>query len=76
MLDPNKIESINVLKGEKATTKYGDSGKTVVVQINTKSGIINTDHHFDITTIQGYGNTPDPLIILDGKEISKETCNP
>ncbi len=51
MLDPNKIESINVLKGEKATTKYGDSGKTVVVQINTKSGIINTDHHFDITTI-------------------------
>jgi hypothetical protein len=35
-LDPNTIESINVLKGESATKKYGDRGKEGVVEITSK----------------------------------------
>ncbi len=35
-LNPNDIERINVLKGEKAIEKYGDKGKDGVVEITTK----------------------------------------
>lgn len=37
-IDPNDIESINVLKNESATEKYGEDGKNGVVEIFTKSG--------------------------------------
>ncbi|CAA9203460.1 hypothetical protein FLA105534_04650 [Flavobacterium bizetiae] len=36
-MDPNKISSINVLKGEKATAKYGSDGKNGVIEITTKT---------------------------------------
>jgi hypothetical protein len=35
-IDPGKIESINILKGEKATDEYGDKGKNGVIKINLK----------------------------------------
>ncbi|TKC00744.1 M56 family metallopeptidase [Pedobacter cryophilus] len=35
-LNPNEIESINVLKGEAAIKKYGDKGKDGVIEITTK----------------------------------------
>ncbi len=35
-LDPNTIESINVLKGEKAIEKYGEAGKNGAIEINMK----------------------------------------
>lgn len=37
-LDPNSIESINVLKGLSATTLYGQQGRNGVILITTKSG--------------------------------------
>lgn len=37
-IDPNNIESINVLKGLSATVLYGDQGRNGVVLITTKSG--------------------------------------
>ena len=37
-LDPNNIESVNVLKGLAAATLYGTAGKNGVVVITTKSG--------------------------------------
>ncbi len=37
-LDPNAIESINVLKGLAATVLYGDQGRNGVILVNTKSG--------------------------------------
>lgn len=36
-IDPNKISSMNVLKGEKATVKYGSDGKNGVIEIITKT---------------------------------------
>ena len=35
-LNPNKIQSMNVLKGEKATTKYAEKGANGVIEITTK----------------------------------------
>jgi TonB-dependent SusC/RagA subfamily outer membrane receptor len=35
-LNPDKIENINVLKGETATTLYGEEGKNGVIVITTK----------------------------------------
>ncbi|MCX2679798.1 SusC/RagA family TonB-linked outer membrane protein [Galbibacter sp. EGI 63066] len=37
-LDPNNIESVNVLKGLAAATLYGSQGKNGVILITTKSG--------------------------------------
>ena len=37
-IDPNNIESINVLKGLSATTQYGSLGRNGVVLITTKNG--------------------------------------
>ncbi|GAB1308953.1 hypothetical protein KH5_16360 [Urechidicola sp. KH5] len=36
LIDPNDIESMNVLKGESAEKKYGDKGKNGVIEIITK----------------------------------------
>ncbi len=35
-IDPNTIQSINVLKGENAVKKYGEKGKNGVIEITTK----------------------------------------
>ncbi|WP_407522530.1 SusC/RagA family TonB-linked outer membrane protein [Lacibacter sp. MH-610] len=40
-LDPNNIESINVLKGLSATTLYGSLGRNGVVLITTKNGSVS-----------------------------------
>jgi TonB-linked SusC/RagA family outer membrane protein len=37
-IDPNTIESINVLKGLAATVLYGDQGRNGVILVTTKSG--------------------------------------
>jgi len=37
-LDPNTIESVNILKGLSATTLYGSSGRNGVILVTTKSG--------------------------------------
>ena len=36
-INPNDIESINVLKNESATAKYGENGKNGVLEINMKN---------------------------------------
>jgi TonB family protein len=41
LLDPDRIESVNVLKDEQATSKYGDKGKDGVILVTTKKGNTN-----------------------------------
>ncbi len=36
-IDPNTIESVNILKGELATQKYGDKGKNGVINVTLKN---------------------------------------
>jgi TonB family protein len=42
-LDPNKIESVNVLKDESATALYGEKGKNGVILVVTKKGNNNVE---------------------------------
>ncbi|MGW9684445.1 SusC/RagA family TonB-linked outer membrane protein [Flagellimonas sp. 2504JD1-5] len=42
-LDPNNIESVNVLKGLAAATLYGSQGRNGVILITTKSGSLSND---------------------------------
>ncbi len=65
-LNPDNIETVNVLKGKKATEKYGDKGKNGVIEITTKK---EQNEKFQISNIGG--NRP-PLYVLDGEEIKKE----
>ena len=55
-LDPNTIESVNVLKGLAAATLYGSAGKNGVIVITTKSGSLKAKgpKKTEITVNQSY----------------------
>jgi len=53
VIDPNKIESINVLKGPSASSLYGDKGKDGVIMITTKKGNAGKEDRGPIV-VQGY----------------------
>jgi len=57
-LDPNSIESINVLKGLSATTLYGELGRNGVVMITTKnSATRKSNKKMEVTVSQSiFGN--------------------
>lgn len=55
-LDPNSIESINVLRGLAATVLYGDQGRNGVILVTTKSGS-NRKRDAEITFQQTLGIT-------------------
>lgn len=52
-LDPNSIESVNVLKGLSATVLYGEAGRNGVILINTKGGSAKkTNQKFEVSVTQ------------------------
>ncbi len=52
-LDPNSIESVNVLKGLSATVLYGEAGRNGVILINTKGGSARaTNKKFEVSLTQ------------------------
>lgn len=54
-LDPNSIESIDVLKGLSATTRYGELGRNGVVLITTKAGANRkTNKKLEVTLSQSF----------------------
>lgn len=54
-LDPNNIQSINVLKGHQATMQYNESGKNGVMEITTKEkAVINKFQSIQRKTFQGF----------------------
>ncbi len=54
-LDPNNIESVNILKGLSATTLYGESGRNGVILITTKNGGgVKPAQKTEITVSQSY----------------------
>jgi len=78
-LNPQRIESINVLKGKVAIEKYGNKGKNGVIEITTKEKetAINNSKSLPEVKVIGYGNKDDknPLYIVDGKEIDQDIMN-
>ena len=56
-LNPEDIESINVLKGAAATALYGTAGATGVILITTKKGATGGDQfNVNFTTSVGFDN--------------------
>jgi TonB-dependent SusC/RagA subfamily outer membrane receptor len=70
-IDPNNIASMNVLKGESATAKYGEKGKNGVIEITNKNGEVSNV----IIKTSTNGDKADPLYYVDGKEITKGDMN-
>lgn len=67
-LNPDDIESIEVIKGEKAEEAYGSEGKNGVIQVFTKS-----DRDMDINiNLRDVGKNSDLLMFIDGQSASKE----
>lgn len=57
-LDPNTIESVNVLKGLSATTLYGQAGSNGVILITTKNGSAGSSREkFEVTLTQSIFNS-------------------
>ncbi|MDO7174043.1 M56 family metallopeptidase [Mariniflexile sp. AS56] len=61
-IDPNTIEKVDVLKGDKATNQYGDKGKNGVILITTKTEG-KTKHTIKLNE--------EALYKIDGKEVKK-----
>ena len=82
-LDPDDIETLQIIKGQEAIDKYGDEGVNGVVEITTKgrnirSNIIrdsktNRKTIIEKITPNGIANTnPLKLVVVDGKAIGLE----
>lgn len=68
-LNPDDIESMNVLKGDAAIKKYGDKGKNGVIEITTKK-LEMEEPRSNKTNL----NDPDsnPLVFINGKVSTKK----
>ncbi len=71
LLDKNKIESVNVLKGEKAIKEY--NAKNGVVLITTKKSSDKITK-FDYKEVKGKVDKI-PMVIIDGEESDQETLS-
>jgi N-acetylmuramoyl-L-alanine amidase len=71
-LDPTKIESIDVLKGENVPAYYGEKGKNGVIKITTKNkSTIRLNSPISVTNLKS-NTVPDMLYIVNGLQVNKE----
>lgn len=57
-LDPKSMKSIDILKGKKATDKYGEKGKNGVIEISTKNEDISVSGNTSKLFIRGFSSKP------------------
>lgn len=78
-IEPEDIESMNVLKGEVAIKEYGEEGKNGVVLITTKDTdnnetneltIVESSEHYNMSSFLNKKAPKDALILVDGKKVS------
>ena len=88
-LEPSLIKSMNILKGENATEKYGEKGKNGVIEITlkTEEEIKNSTTHTNSkksntveisktkNSLTYKSDLPAPLYLIDGKKVEKEELN-
>lgn len=65
-IKPDDVESINVLKGEKAIEKYGEKGRDGVVEITTKWRKSKTSVQLDVTDVKIYPVPAQTLLNVEG----------
>lgn len=73
LLDPNRIESINVLKGDKAVKEY--NAKNGVVLITTKKEKVDIDKSQVRVIGNGAKDEKAPVIIINGEKSDQELLN-
>ncbi len=72
-IDPEDIESVNILKGAAALQKYGEKGKNGVIEIRTKSEkIVNDKSNSVPKDVAKIILEATPLYIVDEVEIASE----
>ena len=75
-LDPNKIASVDVLKGENAIVTYGKQAKNGVVVIHLKREMAQDSGSKHITPQMQASKIPSTaLVLVDGKIITAEEMN-
>lgn len=71
MVDPNDIQSIEVLKDAAAAAIYGSRAAGGVVLITTKGGRKETPTKVDVNLFTGIQQNPKTLNVLNGEEYSR-----
>ncbi len=71
LLDPDKIESIEVIKGEKAIKEYNAKNGAVLITTKVSKNKINEFDHIEVKK----NNGKTPMVIVDGKEYNQATLN-
>ena len=71
-LDQNKIESVNVIKDEKALKKYNAPNGVILITTKKASEQISNDIEKEVFTTEDNKN---PIFIIDGKVSTKETLS-
>jgi len=77
-MDPEKFKSINVLKGEQATTKYGEKGANGVIEVTLKKELpdsANTDSAKKDSIVNALDPLKAPIFMLDGVMIEKSKAD-
>ncbi len=74
-LSPDRIESVNVLKGEAATKKYGDQGKNGVVEITTKKVDPNQEVVVKGYSVKGDKADPNQEVVVKGYQMKLDKDN-
>jgi TonB-linked SusC/RagA family outer membrane protein len=64
-LNPEDIESMNILKGAAATALYGTAGAAGVIVITTKKGSTKEDFSVDFTSSVGFDNITETIGLQD-----------
>ena len=77
-MDPEKFKSINVLKGEQATAKYGEKGANGVIDVTLKKEIPDSDNPDSVrddSVTNAFDPLKAPVYILDGVIIEKSKAD-
>ena len=77
-MDPAKIKSVNVLKGEQATANYGEKGANGVIVVTLKKEIPDVDIQASTdndAVVNAFDPLKAPIYILDGAIIEKSKAD-
>ena len=87
-INPDMIESVSILKGEQAISKYGENGKNGVVLISMKKGAVenvnvnsSTSQILKVQTNASLkfsnlnGSSAQPLVVIDGVIATDQNVN-
>jgi TonB-linked SusC/RagA family outer membrane protein len=70
-LNPNDVESMEVLKDASATAIYGSRGANGVVIVSTKQGSFNTKGRISVDTYTGIQQVADRIDLVNGRQFAE-----